>query len=472
VTEYPLINKKGYLRQERTLGTMRMRSRLAWLAPVLLFGPGAAPLSERGPERIFPFPIRQTTLENGLTALSVPFDSPGIIAYYTVVRTGSRNEVEKGLSGFAHFFEHMMFRGTERYPQERYNDVLKALGAHSNAFTTDDWTCYHMTIPASALATAVEIEADRFRHLKYDEPAFQKEARAVLGEYNKGASSPFLILSETMQDRAYTTHTYKHTTIGFLADIKDMPNQYAYSRIFFDRWYRPENCTIVVAGDVDHDRLMELVREAYGGWERGKAAVTIPVEPEQTAPRAARLTWPSPTLPILYLGYHIPAADPTNPDTAALGALAQAAFGEASPLYKRLVLDEQKVVLLAAEAEAKRDPGLFTILARVRKPDDVADVRAQIESALAEAAKAPIDPGRLGAIKSHLRYAFAGSLDSPDDVALAVGQSIATTGRPDAMNDLYAVYDRLTPADLRRVAGRYFAPTNETVVSLESETSK
>ena len=97
-----------------------------------------------GIEPIFPLPIRQTTLENGLTVLSVPFDSPGIIAYYTVVRTGSRNEVEKGLSGFAHFFEHMMFRGTERYPQEKYNDVLKALGANSNAFTTDDWTCYHM----------------------------------------------------------------------------------------------------------------------------------------------------------------------------------------------------------------------------------------------------------------------------------------------------------------------------------------
>ena len=146
-------------------------------------GPGQA---ERQP--IFPFPIQQTTLDNGLSVISVPFDSPGIIAYYTVVRTGSRNEVEKGLSGFAHFFEHMMFRGTQKYPQEKYNDVLKSLGADSNAFTTDDWTCYHMTIPASALATAVEIESDRFENLKYDEPSFQKEARDVLGEYNKGAS--------------------------------------------------------------------------------------------------------------------------------------------------------------------------------------------------------------------------------------------------------------------------------------------
>lgn len=446
--------------------------RLGWALAILGIGVGAAPGGPGEPEKIFPFPIKTTVLDNGLTVMSVPFDSPGIVAYYTVVRTGSRNEVEKGLSGFAHFFEHMMFRGTEKYSQEKYNDVVKSLGADANAFTSDDLTCYHMTAPSSALATIVEIEADRFRNLKYDRADFQKEARAVLGEYNKSASSPFLTLNETMQDKAYSTHTYKHTTIGFLADIKDMPNQFAYSKTFFDRWYRPENCTIVVAGDVDHDRLVRLVRKEYGGWEKGRTSVTIPVEPEQTSERSARLTWPLPTLPILYLGYHIPAGDPRNPDTAALGALAQAVFGETSPLHKALVLEEQRVTLLAADAESKRDPGLFTIVAQVRKPDDVAAVRSRIEAALADAAKTPVDHGRLDAIKSHLRYAFAGSLDSPDAVALAVSYAISATGRPDSMNDLYAAYDRLTPDDLRRVAGRYFSRSNETVVNLESETSK
>ena len=132
-----------------------MPRRLQFAAVLVLVMPVAAPAAvpkQAEGQPIFPFPIQKTTLDNGLAVISVPFDSPGIIAYYTVVRTGSRNEVEKGLSGFAHFFEHMMFRGTERYSQEKYNDVLKALGADSNAFTTDDWTCYHMTIPASALA--------------------------------------------------------------------------------------------------------------------------------------------------------------------------------------------------------------------------------------------------------------------------------------------------------------------------------
>lgn len=421
---------------------------------------------------VFTFPIRRSLLDNGLTIYSVPFDSPGIIAYYTVVRTGSRNEVEPGLSGFAHFFEHMMFRGTESYSQDKYNDVLKSLGADFNAFTIDDMTCYHMTIPATSLATAVEIEADRFQNLKYDEPSFQKEARAVLGEYNKSTSSPFLKLNETMQDTAYTTHTYKHTTIGFLDDIRNMPNQYAYSKVFFDRWYRPENCTIVVVGDVQHDALVSLVKQYYGGWKQGKSQVEIPTEPPQSKPKSARLTWPLPTLPILTLGYHIPAADPAHPDTAALGALVEAVFGEASPLYHELVLKEQKVVMIVAEAESKRDPGLFSIYVQTRKREDLPIVRARIAAALAAAAKTPIDSARLDAIKSHLRYRFAGSLTTADAVAGALSAAIAVTGRPESINDLYDAHDRLTPADLKRVAAKYFQPNNETAITLETEIKK
>jgi zinc protease len=445
---------------------------LAAMALLVGLTASAPPAAANELKQVFPYPIHKSVMENGLTVLAVPFDSPGIIAYYTVVRTGSRNEVEKGLSGFAHFFEHMMFRGTEAYPQEKYNDVLKSLGADSNAYTEDDRTVYHMTIPATALSTAVEIEADRFQNLKYDEPSFQKEARAVLGEYNKSASSPFLKLNETMQNTAYSTHTYKHTTIGFLADIKDMPNQYAYSKVFFDRWYRPENCTIIVAGNVNPETLVSLVKQYYGGWKPGHGRVEIPVEPPQTEPRSARLTWPLPTLPTIALGYHIPAADPANHDTAALMALEQAVFGETSALYQELVLKEQKVVTMTAEAEPKRDPGLFTIVVRVRQPEDLPAVRARIAASLVEAAKTPVDAARLHAIKAHLRYAFANSIQSPDDVANTLAVNLAITGRNESINELYAAFDRLAPADVQRVAKRYFQPANETVITLETEIKK
>jgi zinc protease len=184
------------------------------------------------------------------------------------------------------------------------------------------------------------------------------------------------------------------------------------------------------------------------------------------------LTWPLPTLPTLELGYHIPAADPHNPDTAALRALEQAVFGETSRLYQELVLKEQKVVNLQADAESKRDPGLFLVLARVRTPADLTIVRQRIDAALAEAARTPIDSDRLQTIKSHLRYEFAGSLNTADAAADAVGQAVATTGSPESINELYDAFDRLTPADLQRVADRYFRPSNQTVITLETEIKK
>jgi zinc protease len=294
----------------------------------------------------------------------------------------------------------------------------------------------------------------------------------VLGEYNKSASSPFLKLNEVTQNTAFTKHPYRHTTIGFLDDIKDMPNQFAYSKVFFNRWYRPENCTVIVAGDVKHDDLVALARQYYGPWKRGLATVEIPEEPAQGEPRSARVSWPVPTLPILLLSYHIPATLPSNPDTAALAALAQVVFGETSPLYQRLVLSEQRAVQLSAEASPNRDPGLFQILARVRKSEELPYVRQCIKEALDEAATTPIEPARLSATKSHLRYDFAGSLDSADAIAGALGEAVAISGRTESINELFEAHDRLGPSDLQRVAAHYFQANNETAVILETEIKK
>jgi zinc protease len=172
------------------------------------------------------------------------------------------------------------------------------------------------------------------------------------------------------------------------------------------------------------------------------------------------------------LGNHVPAGDPRNPDTAALGALEQALFGETSPLYQELVLKEQKVATLSASAGPRRDPGLFMIMARLRKLEDLATVRERIVAALGEAAKRPIESSRLSEIKSHLRYEFASSLSTADAVANTLGAAVAITGRPGSINELYEAYDRLTPADLQRVAARYFQAANETAITLQTEKTK
>ena len=439
--------------------------KLSALAAVLIVSTGAAAADQP----LFPYKIEKAVLDNGLTVLTVRCDTPGVLSYYTIVRTGSRNEVEPGLSGFAHFFEHMMFRGTPRNSNEQYNAKMKAMGADSNAFTTDDWTAYHTTASADALPTIIELEADRFQNLSYDEPAFQKEARAVLGEYNKIASSPLMLLDETMQDTAFDKHTYKHTTIGFLKDIVDMPNQYDYSRKFFDRWYRPDNCIVLVVGDVRHNQVVELARRHYSGWQRGTAQVEIPVEPPQTAERRKDLEWKGVTQPYLYLGYHVPGFDAASRDIAALDVLGEAIFSPVSPLYRKLVLEEARVETIAAGAQFHRDPTLFTIMARLRDPADLAAVEQEIYAALAAAAKQPIDARQLADIKSHMRYAFASSLDSTNAIARALGSFLELTGDPSSLDRMYATYEQVTPEDVQRVAAKYFSPENRTVVTLLSE---
>jgi zinc protease len=200
--------------------------------------------------KILPFGIFQKKLPNGLNVVTVPFSSPGLASLYIVVRAGSREEVEEGKTGFAHFFEHMMFRGTEKYSKEAYDQVLKSIGASANANTSVDRTVFHMTGNAGMIEKMFEVEGDRFQNLKYTEHDFKTEAGAVKGEYTKNSASPYQQLYEKLLNTAFDKHTYKHTTMGFFKDVVDMPNQYYYSLFFIDSFYRPEYTTIIVTGDV------------------------------------------------------------------------------------------------------------------------------------------------------------------------------------------------------------------------------
>ncbi|MDZ7342309.1 MAG: insulinase family protein, partial [candidate division KSB1 bacterium] len=247
---------------------------------------------------IFPYQYQEQILDNGLKVILIPMDSPGLVAYYSIVRTGSRDEYEPGHTGFAHFFEHMMFRGTKKYPGSVYDKLMTEMGADANAYTSDDITCYHLNFAAEDLEKVMELESDRFQNLFYEEQAFKTEAGAVHGEYLKGLSSPYFLLSEKLMDTAFDVHTYKHTTIGFRQDIEAMPTMYDYSRSFFNRYYRPENVVLLIVGDINPATTMPLVQKYYGNWQKGYVPPQVPVEPEQQGERTASVTYNGQTLPI------------------------------------------------------------------------------------------------------------------------------------------------------------------------------
>jgi zinc protease len=423
-------------------------------------------LAAENAPKVFPYPFSQEDLPNGLRLVTVPTDYPNIVAVYVVVQTGSRNEVEPGHTGFAHLFEHVMFKGTEKYPQARYEALLKQTGASSNAFTTEDFTCYHTTFSKEDLDTVLAMEADRFQNLKYSPAEFKTETLAVLGEYNKNSASPERKLDEVIQDTAFDKHTYKHTTMGFLKDIQDMPSQYDYSLRFFDHYYRPEFTTVIVVGDVKPKAVREIVDKYWGTWKRGSFKPDIPTEPAQDKPRTNRVDWPGPTLPILTVSYKSPAYSDTGKDSAALEAISSLAFSPTSELYQKLVVREQKVDQLRADNPYNVDPSLFEITARVKKPDDVAYVQNEILQTIAALREKPVDGARLEAVRNHLRYSLALRMNNSDTIANILASFVALRRTPETIDKLYAQLAQLTPGDIQKAAEQYLTENGRTIVTL------
>jgi zinc protease len=415
---------------------------------------------------IFPYKVQETTLGNGLKVVAIPYDSPGTLAYYLVVRTGSRDEVEAGHTGFAHFFEHMMFRGTEKYPKEKYDETMKSLGADSNASTDNDATIYQALGPSSALEKLMDIESDRFKNLKYSEEAFRIEAQAVLGEYNKNYANPILPMFEKVRDLAYQKHPYKHLTIGVLEDVKAMPTYYDYSRQFFNRFYRPENVTLLVVGDIQPQRVFALAEQYFGDWKKGYQPAQITPEPPQTEPKTAHIDWPNQVQPYMMISYHTPAYSVASTDTAALDLIQQLLLSSSSPLYQELVVDKQWATSLQGGSAHNRDPLLFTIIAQVKSPDLVPKVKEVIDRHMAKLQNELVESERLDRIKSHERYSFALGLTSPEAAAEVVANELALTAQVETLNRYYDQVQKVTPQDLQRLARQTFKPQNETTVTL------
>ena len=442
--------------------------KLLLIASLLLCLPVMA-LAQQKSRKLFPYNYTVDDLPNGLRLITVPTDYPNLVALYIVVSTGSRNEIEKGKSGYAHLFEHLMFRGSEHFSAHERDEILKRAGADSNAYTTDDRTVYHEVFSKEDLDRVLELEADRFQHLKYAPDAYKTETRAVLGEFNKNSADPEEKLFEVLRATAYKRHTYSHTTMGFIEDIEDMPNQYDYSWEFYKRYYRPEYTTITVVGDLNRDNALALVKKYFGDWKRGDYAPKIPLEPEQKEPLTAHVPWPSETLPLIYVAFRGPAYSDVKKDKAALDLLAPIAFGENSDLYERLVLKEQKVEALDYSSANRADPELFYVSARVKDEKDMDYVRQQIIETFKLFTSEAVPQAKLDATRSRLRYGFALRLDSSDAIAGAMAQYVALRRSPETVDRLYALYDTITPQDLREAAANYFVENHRTIVTLATE---
>ena len=415
---------------------------------------------------VFPYPTEHRVLPNGLTVIVVPMDTPNVAQVRTWMSVGSRDELDPGRTGFAHFFEHLMFYGTPTVSRETREQRIQAFGAEENAWTWFDDTVYHATLSAEHVEAYIKMEGDRFQNLYLTEEMVRTEAGAVYGEFRKGQSSPVNRLYETLYSTAFTTHTYHHDTIGTEEDIADMPSAYLYSKEFFSRFYRPDYATVIVVGDVSPKNVFMWTEAAYGSWEPKRIErPQVPTEPKQSQMRTQRIEWPSPTAPQLAMAWKAPGYHPTDRQYVALNLLASLLNSDVGPLNERLVRQEKLAYSVYAEVDAFVDSGLFKIVMELKSPDSFELAETIVREELAKLTTG-IDVDWFENTREHDRYQTLTSLDNPDSVASQLGWAWRRTGSIDAIDTFYKVYQTLEPKDISMVIQTYIQDTSLTRVQL------
>ncbi|MEQ1568208.1 MAG: pitrilysin family protein [Myxococcota bacterium] len=415
----------------------------------------------------FPYPVHERTLDNGLRVYVVPMDaSPGVVGFSTWMSVGSRDEVEPGRTGFAHFFEHLMFHGTPTVSADQRDRQLLRLGAEDNAWTWFDETVYHTAIPAASLPALAALEADRFQHLKLEPDPLRREAGAVYGEYRKGRADPASVLGERLYATAFRVHPYGHDTIGLEADIAAMPEQYEAALAFFDRYYRPDHAAVLVVGDVEPEATFALVRDTYGAWTTGPAApLPVPPEPAQTETRRVTVDWPTEAAPLLTMGWRIGAHDADDPSIAALELAADLLLSPTGPLERRLVRDEPLAYAIGGGRLAMVDPGLLTIEVEARHAADLPRIEAIVREEVAKLG-AEVDPAALDALRTRRTYRYLSSLDDPMTVLEVVGTSLRRDPDPAALDRWQAALAAVTPAQVSAAVQQALVDRSLTVATL------
>ena len=407
-------------------------------------------------------------LENGLRVLIVKTDYPDLVSVQIPVSVGARDEDEKGRTGFAHFFEHMMFKGSKKYPQAVYADLFKNAGVDNGAYTTNDYTNYHLDFSKDHLDKVLEIQADHFQNLSYTEAQFKTEALTVKGEYLKNNASPIRKLLAAVRKEAFDTHTYKHTTMGFFEDVEAMPEQSAYGEKFFQKFYKPEYVSLVIVGDVEPTATMAMVEKHWGNWQKGDFVNNIAPEPKQLAPKYVHEKFEG--LPGHWLLVSYKGADwqPKKKDRAALDLISELYFSNNSALYQELVVDKQLASQMFNYNPETKDAGLRHVFIKVNEEKDLATVRDAINQTYAKARTELVSAEKLDNLKSNLKYSFVNSLDSSESIASTLASYMHFDRDPETINHLYNSFDNISADDIKRIANKYFIDENRTTVTLSA----
>jgi zinc protease len=410
--------------------------------------------------------INKTELENGLTILTCEDHTVPTVSYQTFMNVGSRDEVKPGITGLAHVFEHMMFRGTERYPD--YDQALGNFGPETNAYTGEDATVYFVNVKGEYLEKVIEVEADRVRNLIFNDQTFRTELGPVKEERRMGdVENPDGFLWSEFTQIAYQKHTYHHPVIGYEEDLEK--NIQVEDGLEFKRtFYSPGYATIVVAGNFDTPQVLGWIKKYYGDWEKQPPQdIPIPAEPPQTEERIREYTWKDKLItPRLIIGYHGPEFDIMSDDFCTLRLIAEILFLKSGRLTKRLKTDLQLVDYISGNMNQNKDPGMFTISTNLKKGKSVQQVKEIIFEEIENLTEEPVGEKELTKAKNSVKASMFYRLNRPFSVASTIGHYHVIAGDYNLLFQAEDRFDSITPEIIQKVARRTFAPTNRTVLSL------
>jgi zinc protease len=412
---------------------------------------------------VAPIEYVDRTLANGLRTILVVNRRVPSVAINVAYRVGGKDD-PPGRSGFAHLFEHLMFKGTARTAPETIDRLTEDVGGFNNAFTSEDITNYYEVVPSNHLERLLWAEADRLASLDVNAANFATERDVVIGEYEQRIlAEPYGMLDELVNREAYAVHPYGRGVIGSPAELNAASLEDVVA--FHATYYRPDNAILVVAGDVDADETSRWI-DAYFGTIPTPAA-PIPrvraVEPDQTAERTCEYRAANVPLAAAEEAYHIPAA--AHPDAPALEVLETLlGGGRSSRLYTALVYDKQVATSASAAADLREHPGLFGLRVTCARGVALGDARAALAHELDRVRAEPPGEAELMRARTQIASGVVRSRQTNSGVALMLVQSAAERGDPGLVNDDLARYLAVTGDDVVRVARTYLRPENRTVV--------
>ncbi|HQU85835.1 MAG TPA: pitrilysin family protein [Pyrinomonadaceae bacterium] len=422
-----------------------------------------------GQTKVAPLPIVERTLPNGLRVVSVRDNTSPTVAIHVWYNVGSKDDPQ-GRSGFAHLFEHLMFKSSKNLKSEQFDRLTEDVGGFNNASTWDDFTNYYEVVPSNYLETLLWAEAERMQNLNVDEANFKSERDVVKEEFRQRIlANPYgMLFGQYIEKLSFTKHPYQRPGIGNLDELNAASLSDAQN--FYKTFYRPDNAVLIVVGDFNQTQFDAWTNKYFGTLK--KPSGTMPrvsvVEPERTEEKRYVKTAPNVPFPAVAITYLAPTSK--DPDAVVLDvAETILSGGESSRLYQELVYKQQIAQEASFSADVRADRGLLNFVGIAAEGKTPEAIEKSLLAELKKMQTTLVTPKELEKAKNQLIMRKLQNLETNDGKAIAVEQAVAYDGDPKAVNTDIQKLQAVTAADIQRVMKKYFKDNNRVVIYYQNE---